>query len=420
MNVEIKASPVFRKLWNAYKPKKKSKQGFVLEGGSGSSKTWSIIQFLIIYCQMNTGKNKDILAARQQYSDVKSTILKDFIKMLKLYGLYGEKCHVRSHPQSYELFGNMIYFGGLDSMGAHGERHDIVWINESMEADEQAFKQLNQRCNELFILDYNPSFTEHWIFKTVLNRPDVTFMKSTLLDNPFLPDGQRDEILAYEPTHPEDRDLPEAQRRPHPTNISNGTADDTMWKVYGLGLRAQHEGVIFRYVNWIKEFPADLDYSYAMDFGFTIDPTVILKCAEEGNNIYAQNLCYEPIETPQALSDYMDMIGIERHLPIVADSSDKYVSKRYGAIEMVKDLRELGWNIHKVSKTHDIVYWIQKLKESKLNLVESTNFRREQENYCWRKINGVTINQPIDKHNHNFDGLRYYKMDKKRNKKRFW
>ena len=58
------------------------KQIFVLEGGSGSAKTWDALQWIIYYCQKFQGWNKDILIGRDQYSDCSKTVMKDFFKIL--------------------------------------------------------------------------------------------------------------------------------------------------------------------------------------------------------------------------------------------------------------------------------------------------------------------------------------------------
>jgi len=369
------------------------KQGFVFEGGSGSAKTWDIIQFLIYYCQQNEGLNKDILIFRETYADLKKTVLKDFVKILKKYGIYSIRDHTKSQPQNYNLFGNIIYFSGLDSIGSHGERHDVIWGNEGMELDFDSWKQLNQRCNELFLLDYNPSVTDHWIYNSIVTREDTQFIKSTMLDNPFLPPGQRNEILNYKPTQ---------------KNIEKGTADDYMWKVYGLGERAMRKGVIFKHVNWVESFP-DAGYWYGLDFGFTNDPTCLVKTTIVGNEIFLEPLIYEPIETPELLNEALLALNIEKTIPITADSSDKYANDR-GSIEMVRDLQQKQWQISKVHKNKTVVHWINKLKEYKINIVKNHLYReikKEQENYKWREVNGMQVNQPIDKYNHFWDASRY-------------
>lgn len=358
------------------------KQGFVLEGGSGSAKSYDIIQFLLLYCQRNLNKGKDILIFRQTAADCKKTVLKDFIKILRMYDLYDPDKHFMSSPIHFDMFGNTIYFSGLDAIGSHGERHDIIWGNEGMELDFEGFKQLNQRCNEAFFIDYNPYFTEHWVFNSIITRPDTKFFHSTCLQNPFLPQGQRKEILSYEPT---------------PENIKNGTADDTMWKIYGLGLRTAIKGLIFPNVTWIDEMP-ELNLHYGLDFGFTNDPTCLTIFGLESNNLYAKSLLYEPIDNAPALSDALDNLNIPRHSPITADCSD-----RYNDTEMVRELKNLGWNIKKVNKGKGIVWRIGLLKKHKIHLVRDVNVKREQENYKWREINGISVNEPVDRYNHCFE-----------------
>ena len=380
----------FKKAWQAVdedNTNKDVKQGFVLEGGSGSGKTFDVINFLIYFCSQFKNTGRDILIFRETYSDCKKTILKDFIRILRKCGLYSISNHSRSHPQSYKLYGNDIFFSGCDKIGAHGERHDIIYGNEGMELNFEAFKQLNQRCNIAFITDYNPSFTEHWIFDNLIPRPDTKFHHSTLLTCKYLPHGQRQEILSYEPTS---------------ENIKNGTADDYMWKVYGLGLRTANKGTIFKYVTWIDEFPEGIKPVYGLDFGFTNDPTCLVRLGLKNTDLYAKNLIYEPIDNAQALSYLMEMMRIDKQSLITADSSDKYNDE-----EMVADLINLGWNVQKVNKGKGINWRIGLLKKHRLCLVRDTNTAKEQRNYKWREINGIFINQPVDKFNHFWDALGY-------------
>lgn len=418
--VEMKGTIVLERLLRAYQSKKY--EGFVLPGGSRSSKTFSIMQLVILYCQENFNKGKRILFARQKYSDLKDTVMRDWFEMLMKYGIYQEKNHFRSNPQSYQLYGNMIYFRGLDAGGAHGEAYDIFWINEAFESEEEPFFQLDLRLRKggFFFLDYNPYFTEHWILNKVITRPEVWLSPtSTIVDNPFMA-GSREygRVMSLDPSNP--------------VNVRNGTADDALWQIYGLGIGASITGVIYTNVTWIEKFPDNLDYWYGMDFGFTSDPTTIIKTAVDGNDLYWEERFYDPVDNPKALSMAMAAAGIERHIPINADSSDKFVSSKYGSMEMVKDLRELGWNIQKVSKVNDIVFWIGKIKEMNLHIVQTytmsdgtvkvTHFQEERQKYKWKTINGSSVNQPIDAYNHCLDGGRYgFMMNKKRQSKRhFW
>jgi len=408
---QLKAGINYAFLTQNYDPDCIGKQGFVCQGSGGSGKTFDILYFILTYCRNNRNQGKRIFICRETYSACKDTVLADFLDILKENGMYDKGLHMESHPQKYFFEGNMISFGGRDNVSAHGKRNNLIYFNELLLDDnDKAYMQLNGRCKEVFIVDYNPIFTEHWVYDKVKKRSDVKFFKSTFLTCKYIPEGEREEKLGYEPTHPDDRHLPMAERRPHPTNIENGTADEYMWRVYGEGEAAAAEGIIFQHVTWVDSIPTHITISHAIDFGFTVDPCVIVRGGEDEKNIYLECLSYEPMETPEAIDDYAMAIGINRHTHTVCDSSDKYVSENRGAIEMKVGLEDLGWNIEKVVKTKSVMFWLQSMKKKKIHIVKNrfySQVRKEKENYRMKTISGVAINQPIDKFNHFWDAGRY-------------
>lgn len=366
------------------------KQGFVHEGGSGSGKTYDIIHFLLYYCDTYYGRDKDILIFRDTLSDLKKTVYKDFKKILIMYDLYEPWNDILSHPIHYKLFGNTIYFSGLDVMSAHGERHDLIWGNEAVATrssqgiDRDAFKQLNQRCSECFILDYNPSCTDHWIYDDIIPRDDTAFIKTTQVDNPFLPRGQREEILRYEPTL---------------YNIEHGTADDYLWNCYGLGLRSAPEGLIFQHVNWIKTFPHAIEKIYwGSDIGQTNSPSTVVKVGVDGGNLFLEMKAHAPTESP---NDYIPMLKhcTPAEAIIWADSAEP---------GYIADARRAGLKVYGVHKfPGSIRYGNALLKKYKMHIVDCPEFRKEQSNYKYREVNGVRLDEPIDAFNHLWDAARY-------------
>lgn len=365
-----------------------NKKLFALEGSSGAGKTWGVIDFILDWCRAHNYEEKRITIGRETYKDCMDTVAFDFFKRMKQIEWYNEKYHKKSHPQSYFLFGNQIDFTGWSNNGQPSKRQDILWFNEILESYEEPFKQYNQRTNDITIFDWNPKVTEHWVYNTLLDRPDCKYIHCKMLDNPYLPEGQRNEILAYEPTA---------------ENIKNGTADDFMWKVYGLGIRTAPKGVIFPNVTWIDHFPQDIKFCYGNDFGFTNDPNALVKVGVSFQGVFAELLCYEPIDNAYALSETFKGLGIYRSDKIIADSAD-----RYNDMQMVSELHDLGWrNVEKADKSKGLLWSIGQVKKNKLHIVRNVNAKREQENYKWREINGILINEPIDKFNHFWDALRY-------------
>lgn len=380
--------------------------GIVLEGGSRSRKTWSFIEFLIWYCQDRDGKVIKIL--KETFNSFKTTLHSDFKKQFQELE-FRTKFDYAEEVKQFELLNNRIHFIGADKISKTlGSGSDIFIMNEGLEINNEYFDQFEQRCDEFFIMDYNPYYTQHYVYDKIITRPDVYFCQTTLFDNPYIPDNQKRKILSYEPWHPDDRHLPEAERREHPTNIKNGTADEYMCNVYLYGKRGSRKGLIHLNIKYINEFP-DIVYIYGMDFGFTNDPSTIIKVGIDEKNIYLELLLYEPTKTPEILDTKLTERGIEKNIPIEADSSDKY-SNEHGTIEMVRDLRLKGWEISKVSKTKTVKYWLEKFNEYTIHIINNNyvKFAKiEAENYKWMEINGIYVNKPIDKFDHFWNGSRY-------------
>jgi len=113
--------------------------------------------------------------------------------------------------------------------------------------------------------------------------------------------------------------------------------------------------------------------------------------------------------------------GIKKNTPITGDSSDRYTSEKRGTTQMTRELFAMGWrNIHKVSKTKGLTYWLTDLKQYEINIIidKTTDHGKEMakaiktevDNYKWQEVNGILINQPIDDFNHFIDCLRYAHM----------
>jgi phage terminase large subunit len=195
----------------------KSVRGIVLEGGSRSSKTWSICQALLL---LGTQTPQRFAIARWRRTWIKPTVLDTFKKVFKSVEEWKDEAFNKSEL-TYQHYGSSYEFYGLDdSQKLHGIETDFFWLNEAIETSKDDFDQLEQRCKGKWILDYNPSTDEHWIYDNVLKRKDVVLIHSTMLDNTFLDQHIRDKINSYKPT---------------PENIATGTADEYKWKVYGLG-----------------------------------------------------------------------------------------------------------------------------------------------------------------------------------------
>lgn len=394
-------------------------RGVVLEGSSRSGKTWAGIDIIIWLCTQ-VEESCTINIYRETYNEFKTTLYDDFKRRLDDFDL-DNPFHRAKEIRSFKIRENTIYFLGD---GKHGGGCDYAFYNEAMFLDNSVFDQSEMRCRKFWWMDYNPSFTDHWVFDKVTPRSDVGFIRTTFLDNPFISTQEKNKILSYNPWEIGSYEVkndaiyynnePVNEKNQPPINVynhNNGTADEFMWKVYGLGLRGAMKGVIYEQLEWIDSFPENEPYIYANDFGYTNDPNVLIRYAEDENNIYAECLTYQSIPTPEELAETFEALRVEKFLPIACDSSDKISLEKHGTVEMVRGLRSLGYReAFKISKRKSKLFWINSIKSKKLHVVKNHLWKKvktERENYIFKEINGVFINRPIDGYDHFFDALKY-------------
>ena len=385
-NPKIKVSNVFER---NYKAKTKV---IVNQGSSRSGKTYSILQLLIFVKAFEETDNVFTIC-RKTLTALKATALRDFLDILKSTEMYDERNHNKSE-NLYRLNGNLFEFVGLDQpQKKRGAKRDYLFINEANELTLEDWVQLSIRTKKQIFLDYNPSMEEHWIYDIVLPRDDCTFIKSTYKDNAaFLEPEQIREI----------------------ENLIN--IDENYWKIYGLGEMAQVRGSIF--TNWqlVDHFPAECSMLfYGMDFGYSNDPTTLVRIGLREGELYLQELIYETNLTNQDIGERLLELGIKRTDEIFADSAEP---------KSIYEIYKMGFNIHATAKGPDsILNGIDIVKRYKLKILQtSINLQRELKHYKWKEdINGKSLNVPIDKFNHTLDAVRYgciMKLNRKR--RRIW
>jgi len=371
----------------------------VLEGGSRSSKTWSIIQWILfVYCVKNTGKR--ITITREKLTWLKSTVVKDFQEIVEMHNLpIQPEINIRRSEQDYKLWGNEISFIGIDeSQKLFGRKQNITWCNEvigeggASDITKKQFDQLEMRTTEAMILDYNPKATEHWIYDSILTREDVFHHRSTMLDNPFLEAKIRKTILSYKPT---------------PENRKRGTADELQWKIYGLGERADIKGLVFPDCNYVREMPEDYKWRcFGLDFGYTNDPSALIEVRLSEGQLYLREWIYETGLTNQDLANKMELLGVTPNDEIIADSAEP---------KSIEEIHRLGYWIKGAEKGPDSIRnGINRLKQYPLNITEdSLNLKSEKQHYRWAEDKqGKAVNKPIDNHNHAWDAIRYVALNK--------
>ena len=268
------------------------------------------------------------------------------------------------------------FFSTDDEQKLRGRKRDVLFVNEANEISFLEWQQLKMRTTRFSIIDYNPSFSdEHWICE-VNNDPRTYHFITTYKDNPFLEQTIVDEI--------------ESLREKNPT----------LWQVYGLGLQAVIEGLIFKNISQVEDIPGHIRRRWAgMDFGYTNDPTAIGIIAIDGNDLYIDEVCYR---TEMLSSDIISVLKTEvPKLKIISESADP---------RLIQEIYRAGLNIHPVQKFKGSVEaGITKMLEYNIKVTKrSTNTLKEFRNYTYAQDKeGKWLNVPIDAFNHMIDASRY-------------
>tara|TARA_R100000654_G_scaffold579_4_gene2191 strand:- start:950 stop:2119 length:1170 start_codon:yes stop_codon:yes gene_type:complete len=370
-----------------YDVKNSKKRICILQGGTRSGKTYSILLALIEFAYKNKGKNLYITIARQTFPSLRSSSMRDFFEILKKENLYDERFHNKSN-HIYTLYGNNFEFISVEngSMKIRGRKRAVLFLNECNQFTLENFIQLSLRTTFKIIIDFNPSEQFHWLYTHLIdaNRNDVDFHISTYKDNPFLEKATIDEIERLK------------------------DVDANLFRVYAEGQRGIATETIFTNFNIIDKVPKNAKLvSCGLDFGFSADPTALVKVYKHDLDIYIDELIYEKGLTNQDIANKIKKLGITRSTEIFADSSEP------------KSIHEIflmgGINIKPTKKGADSIrIGIDILKRHKINITKnSENAIKEFRNYKWIKDkNNQITNKPIDHYNHIIDATRYVALNK--------
>ena len=344
-----------------------------LQGSSRSAKTYSVVQFLCMQCFNYAGTTVSIIRAGMP--SIKRTVYRDFKDIMLNFGWWDDKCMNKSEFVYTFPNGSWIEFFSTDNeQKVRGSKRKILFVNEANELSFIEWQQLQMRTTEFSILDYNPSFSEdHWINQVNEEKSTYWFI-STYKDNPFLEPKVIAEIESLKWKNP------------------------SLWRIYGLGLRAIVEGLIFENVVIDDYVPiqARRHRYIGMDFGYANDSTAIVEVMLYGNNIYLNEICYKThMLTDEIIATLKD---IEGRPEIISESADP---------RLVDEIYNAGLDIKPVEKfAGSINAGIMKMQQYKIHVTsKSLNLRKEFNNYTWRQDKeGKWLNEPIDMWNHCFTG----------------
>ena len=364
--MEIKSTVIFEKNYEAID----GPYRFIInEGGSRSSKTYSLCQLMIIYCLQNSGKVVSII--RKTFPALRATVLRDFIEILKEMDIYSVDSHNKSeHIYTFSNGSIVEFFSVDDEQKIRGRKRDIAWCNEANELYFDDFTQLNMRTEFKLIFDYNPSDSSSWLYE--LPKEESILIKSTYRDNPFLPNSIRSQIEDLKRT------------------------DEALYQIYALGEKAISKSNIYSNWTFLSHRPARfVNYVYGLDFGYN-HPTALMRVYWCDNDIYIEPVIYESYLTTTMLIEKLQAMGIEQTVTIMAD---------YSRPEIIQEMNIAGFDVQNANKV--VKKGIDNVKTFGVFCQDHKDLKREYENYKWKKIGDFITDEPVKLFDDAMDAVRY-------------
>lgn len=392
------------KIKKKYQPLYTSKKRyFILTGGRGSGKTFAVIDYIIRLLEQ---KGQGILFTRYTMTSAEKTIIPLIVNYLETIADISnyhitKKEIINKRTNSFVMFSGIKTSSGDQTGNLKTLPNITTWVVEEGEDfnKESTFTDIDDSIrtkgvHNRVIWIQNPTTREHFIFKKFFqdscyyeNINGFKFQRSTHQDVEHIHTTYLDNLENLDPRKVEQWE-----------ELKNNNPEKYEHKYIGAWLD-KAEGVIFN--NWVEgEFDTSLPYGYGQDYGFSVDPTTLIKMAVDRKKkiCYWDEMLYttEKLGTVELSNKNKKLVSSYKDL-IVADSAEG---------RLIQDLRRSGLNIIPCEKgAGSVSAGITKMLDYKHVITpRSVNIKKEFNNYVWNdKKSGI----PIDDFNHAIDAGRY-------------
>jgi phage terminase large subunit len=359
-------------------------------GGRGSGKSHVFAELLIGLCNRQFTR---AVCVREYQTTLEQSVKRLLEDKINAFGL-----------ASFKVFNNYIAtpFDGIiifQGMQAHTsdsikslEGYHVAWVEEAQSLSQRSLDLLRptirEEGSELWF-SWNPSQPTDPVDKLLRadHPPDAVIVESSYKDNPYFP-----EVLRREMAWDLRRDV------------------DKYEHVWMGGYEKHSEARVFK--NWaVRDFetPTDATHRYGADWGFSVDPSVLVRCHAIDRTLYIDYEAYGIGVEIDKLGAFFDQVPGARDWQITADSArpetisylNNHGFPRIVGARKGKDSVEEG--IHFLQNFDVVVH-----SRCEATIREMTNYRYKTDPKAV-DVNGHPIILPVlsDKDNHVIDSLRY-------------
>ena len=365
---------------------------FVITGGRGSGKSFAITTFLAF---LTFEQGHKILFTRYTMISAANSIIPEFLEKLQLYDILD---HFRITKDeilnvstgSSILFKRIRTSAGNQTAALKSISGITTWVLDEAEEliKEEYFDKIDQSVRaknkpNRVIMVLNPATKEHWLYQRFFAakgvnaghngwKDNVTYIHTTFKDN--IDNLSESFLLQLEDIR---------RRRPDRYNhqILGGWLDKA-------------EGVVFS--NWkIGPFDNNADYIFGQDFGFSVDPTTLIKVAinKDRKLMWVKTMYAKPGLSTKEIGELNRRYAGE-DLIICDNAEPRLISELQEYCNLKPTIKRSGSILTGIALVQDFDLVID---------ADSVELIKELNNYVWHERN----ERPVDKWNHQLDALRY-------------
>jgi len=357
-------------------------------GGRGSGKSHFFAELLVE--EHTANQNQKSVCIREVQKSIKMSAKLLIENKIEQLGV-GHYFEVQETVVKSRRGSGVMIFQGMQNHTADSikslEGFDRAWVEEAQSISQRSLDLLRptiRKPESEIWFSWNPQYETDPVDVLLRgeNPPDnTTVINVNYSDNPWFPDVLREE-MEYDRRRDYDKYL----------HVWEG-----QYQTFG-------EALVFR--NWsIEEFdaPPDAVFRLGADWGFAIDPTVLIRCFIIGRKLFVDHEAYkigcEITDTPALF----DAVPDARRWPITADSARP---------ETISYMKKNGYpRIQSAAKgagsVEDGIEWLKSFDlivhpRCKHTISELSAYRYKQD-----KLTGAVLPIFEDKNNHLIDALRY-------------
>lgn len=373
---------------------------YIITGGRGSAKSFSAS---LLFTKLCIEEAQHILFTRFTMVAAHLSIIPEFlekISMLNADSLFSITKNEILNPKAKSsiIFKGIKTSSGDQTANLKSLQGVTTWVLDEAEElqSEDTFDKIDfsirtKGIQNRVVLIMNPTTKEHWIYKRFFEakgvsegfngvKDDTTYIHTTYLDNINNLDGsflkQVEQVKINQP--------------------------EKFKHIIMGGWLNKAEGVIF--TNWsIGEFDTSIPNVFGQDYGFSIDPSVLVNVAidKTRKRIYVNECFCKPFMTTSDIE-----VENRRY------AGDKLIIGDNSEGRLIEEIRRKGINIKETVKIA-VSSGIALMQDYEIVVTEtSLNVIKELNNYSWSDKKSGT---PIDAYNHCIDSIRYsvvYQLDK--------